>query len=226
MTNGKSTLLYLAVVISVLSAGQVSADWLGGNLGIADVHYTAEYLAKAGSSGGQNSIVNSTDGGIATLPTVPSDKEVYAIGSAGSAPTAETTRQPSDFSGRWSFEMVEDTARSLDLVLYQRGDLVFGRGVLGTSDGSAGSGSSGDRGIESMIDWLNPPPSAKSSASEAAASGTVVGGSMKLDVVSLDSVALYRFDLALAGDLVVGGYIALGSDGSAWSGNVTGSRID
>lgn len=225
MTNVKSTLLYMAVLISIALSGQAADDWLVGVPAISDIHHTGEYLSKVAGSD-QNKIVNSTDGGIATLPTVPSDKEVYAIGSAGSAPTAEATRQPSDFSGRWSFEMVEDTARSLDLVLYQRGDLVFGRGVLGTSDGSAGSGSSGDRGIESMIDWLNQPPSAKNSASEAAASGTVVGGSMKLDVVSLDSVALYRFDLALAGDLVAGGYTAFGSDGSAWSGNVTGSRID
>lgn len=225
MTNVKLALLYMAVLISVAFSGQAADDWLVGVPAISDIHHTGEYLSKVASSD-QNKIVNSTDGGIATLPTVPSEREVYAIGSAGSSPAAGATRQPSDFSGRWSFEMVEDTARSLDLVLYQRGDLVFGRGVLGTSDGSAGSGSSGDRGIESMIDWLNQPPSAKSSASEAAASGTVVGGSMKLDVVSLDSVALYRFDLALAGDLVVGGYIALGSDGSAWSGNVTGSRID
>ena len=224
MTNVKSTLIDMAVLISIGFSGQAADDWLVGVPRISDIHHTGEYLSKAGSADGKT-VLNATDGGIATLPAVPSQREVYAIGGGGPALTVEGNRQPSDFSGRWSFDMVEDTARSLDLVLYQRVDLVFGRGVLGTSDGRAGSGSPEDRGIESMIDWLNQPPSAKSSASEAAASGTVVGGSMRLDVVSLDSVALYRFDLILTEDQVAGGYIAYGSDGSSWSGNVTGSRI-
>ncbi|MGB3943385.1 MAG: hypothetical protein WBK88_01165, partial [Methanothrix sp.] len=112
-----------------------------------------------------------------------------------------------------------------ELVIYQRGELVFGKGVLGSSEGPQASGSSEDRGIESMVDWLNQPPRAKSSASEAAASGTVSGRSMKLDLVTLDSVALYRFDLALTGDGIAGGYTAYGSDGSTWQGTVIGSRI-
>ena len=75
-----------------------------------------------------------------------------------------------------------------------------------------------------MIDWLNQPPSGLSSASQAAASGTVVGDGLVLDLVSLDSVSLYRFDLTLTGNLVSGSYSAYGTDGSNWSGTVSGSR--
>lgn len=231
MTNYKTALLSLAVLISFVSAGQAADDWLGNELEISDIHHTAEYISKAGSASANNTTVEKTDGGIATIPGAPADREVYSIGGTGATaqpPDAETATpsEPSDFSGRWSFAMAESTTRSLDLALYQRVDLVFGKGVLDSAEGSAAaSASSEDRGIESMIDWLNRPASALDSASQAAASGTVVGNEMKLDLVSLDSIALYRFELSLTGDLVSGSYSAYGSDGSTWNGTVTGSRM-
>ncbi len=230
MTNCKTALLSLAVLISFVSAGQAADDWLGNEMAISDIHHTAEYISKVGSASANNTTVEKTDGGIANIPEAPADREVYNIGGTGATalpPVAETaaSSEPSDFSGRWSFAMAESTTRSLDLALYQRADLVFGKGVLGPSDGSAaGASASEDLGIESMIDWLNRPASGLDSASQAAASGTVVGNEMKLDLVSLDSIALYRFDLSLTGDLVSGSYAAYGSDGSTWSGTVTGSR--
>lgn len=229
MKNRRSTLLYLAVAITVFSSGQVAADWLGGSFGIADVHHTAEYLAKAGS-GGQKDLANATDGGIATLPAAPAERQVYNIGgaSATSQPPAgdgSASLEPADFSGRWSFAMVEDEMRSLDLAIYQRGEIVFGKGFFGPTGAQEGSSSSEDRGIDSMIDWLNQPASAGSSASQSAASGTVAGDELKLDVVTIDTIVLYRFDLSVVGDIATGIYTAYGSDGSAWSGNVTGSRI-
>ncbi|HII06118.1 MAG TPA: hypothetical protein HA349_02020 [Methanotrichaceae archaeon] len=206
-------------------------DWLGNEMAISDVHHTAEYLSKADSSDQNKTITNSTDDGLATLPTAPAKKEVYSIGgtdtTAQTPPVTETAlpSAPSDFSGRWSIAMAESTMRSLDLALYQTGDLVFGKGILGPADDSAaGTSTSEDLGIESMVDWLNQPPSGLDSASQAAASGSVVGNELNLDLVSLDSIALYRFDLSLTGDLVSGSYSAYGSDGSTWQGTVTGSR--
>ncbi len=228
MINCKSALLSLAVLIAFVST--TAGDWLGNELAISDVHHTAEYLAKAGSSDQKKTITNSTDDGLAALPPAAAEREVYNIGgtvTTAQPPATEAAEPsgPSDFSGRWSFAMAESTTRSLNLAFYQTGDLVFGKGILGSSDGSAaGAASSGDQGIESMIDWLNQPPSGIDSASQAAASGTVTGNDLKLDLVSLDSIALYRFDLSLTGDLVSGSYAAYGSDGSTWSGTVTGSR--
>ncbi len=232
MTNCKTALISLVVLISFVSAAQAADDddWLGGGMAISDVHHTAEYISKVGSSSENGTITNATDGGIATLPTAPAKKEVYSIGGTGTTaqtpPVAETASpsEPSDFSGRWSLAMAESTTRSLDLALYQTGGLVFGKGILGQSDGPAGAATSEDQGIESMIDWLNQPPSGLDSASQAAASGTVVGNGLGLDLVSLESITLYRFDLSLTGDLVSGSYSAYGSDGSTWSGTVTGSR--
>ncbi len=231
MTNVKTALLSLAFLMAVVFAAtaEEEPDWLVPGLGIADVHHTSEYLAKAGSAGvgnDNNTTIDGTDG----IANLPASRDVYAIG--GSATTAQppaeetaASSEPSDFSGRWSLAMEEGTTRSLELALRQTGDLVFGKGVMGPSDGeAAGAASSEDLGIESMIDWLNQPASALGTASQAAASGTVVGNGLKLDLVSLESIALYRFDLTLTGDLVSGGYTAYGSDGSTWSGTVTGSR--
>jgi len=230
MTNCKLALLSLAVLISFVSMATAD-DWLGNEMAISDVHHTAEYLSKADSSDQNKTITNSTDDGLATLPTAPAKKEVYSIGgtdtTAQTPPVTETAlpSAPSDFSGRWSIAMAESTMRSLDLALYQTGDLVFGKGILGPADDSAaGTSTSEDLGIESMVDWLNQPPSGLDSASQAAASGSVVGNELNLDLVSLDSIALYRFDLSLTGDLVSGSYSAYGSDGSTWQGTVTGSR--
>lgn len=232
MTNVKTALLSLAfLTIFVFTATADDDNWLVPELAIADVHHTAEYISKAGSSAENNTTIKNTEGGIATLPEAPASQEVYVIGgsTATAQPSVEETTapsEPSDFSGRWSLAIDEGTVRSLELALRQTGDLVFGKGVMGPSDGEAsGAASSEDQGIESMIDWLNQPASALGTASQAAASGTVVGNSMKLDVVSLDSITLYRFDLALTGDLVSGGYTAYGSDGSTWSGTATGSRV-
>jgi hypothetical protein len=228
MTNCKLALLSLAVFIAFVSTA--AGDWLGNEMEISDIHHTGEYLSKVGSASENNTTVDKTDDGIATIPEAAADREVYSIGGTGTTaqpPVAETAApsEPSDFSGRWSFAMAESTTRSLDLALYQRADLVFGKGVLGPSDDSAaGASASEDLGIESMIDWLNRPASGLDSASQAAASGTVVGNELSLDLVSLDSIALYRFDLSLTGDLVSGSYSAYGSDGSTWSGTVTGSR--
>ena len=231
MTNFKSALLYLAVLTSFVFAAQAADDdWLGGSMAIADVHHTAEYISKVGTASENDTTVEDTEGGIATIPDASAKREVYSISGTGAVaqPPAEETAEPSepsDFSGRWSFAMAESTTRSLDLALYQTGGLVFGKGVIGSAEGSAAaSASTEDRGIESMIDWLNQPASALGSASQAAASGTVVGSNLKLDLVSLESIALYRFDLSLTGDLVSGSYSAYGSDGSTWSGTVTGSR--
>jgi hypothetical protein len=229
MTNVKTALLSLAfLTIFVVTATADDDDWLGGSMAISDVHHTAEYISKAGSSAENNTTTENTEGGIATLPEATASREVYAIGgsTATAQPLAEETTaplEPSDFSGRWSLAIDEGTVRSLELALRQTGDLVFGKGVMGPSDDeTAEAASSEDRGIESMIDWLNQPASALGTASQAAASGTVVGNGMKLDVVSLDTVTLYKFDLVLTGDLVSGGYTAYESDGSIWSGTVTG----
>lgn len=228
MNNWKLALLYLTICTSFASAAQTYPDWLGGSMTISDVEHTAGYLAKVGSDSGNDTTVNSTDDGIATIPTASDKEDVYVIGGTGSAAATdlgENDQEPSNFSGKWSLTMTDTKTRSLDLALYQTEELVFGRGILGSSDGSASDeGSSEDLGIESMINWLDQPPSALESASQAAASGTVVGDGLKLDLVSFDSIALYRFDLSLTGDLVSGSYSAYGSDGSDWSGNVTGSR--
>lgn len=232
MTNVKTALLSMAVLtIFVFTAtADDDDDWLVPGLGISDVDHTAEYLAKAGSSAENNTTIENTAGGIATIPSGTASRDVYTIG--GSATTAQppveetvAPTEPSDFSGRWSLAIDEGATRSVELAIYQTGDIVFGKGVMGPSDGeTAGAASTEDQGIESMSDWMNQPASALGTASQAAASGTVVGDGMKLDLVSLDSIALYRFDLILTGDLVSGGYIAYGSDGSTWDGTVTGSR--
>jgi len=156
MINCKLALLSLVVLISFVTTA-AAEDWLGNELQISDIHHTAAYLSKTGGASENDTNVDGTDGGIAALPTAKADREVYNIGgteTTAQPPLADTANaaEPSDYSGRWSIAVAEETSRSLDLALYQRGDLVFGKGVMGTSDSSAaGAASSEDRGIGSMM---------------------------------------------------------------------------
>ncbi|HPJ29781.1 MAG TPA: hypothetical protein PLZ42_00135 [Methanothrix sp.] len=231
MNNCKLALLSLAIFTSIISSGQANLDWLGGDMTISDVDHTAGYLAKVAETDANNTTVDPVDDNITTILSPSAKNGVYAIG--GTRPIAAMdpgeVEPETNFSGEWSLTMIESNTRSLWLVLHQKEQIVFGRGILGSSDGSAADQSSSqasseDRGIESMMDWLDQPPSSPKSASQAAASGTVVGDRLELDLVSIGPIALYRFDLSLSGDLVSGNYSAYGSDGSSWSGTASGSR--
>jgi hypothetical protein len=59
---------------------------------------------------------------------------------------------------------------------------------------------------------------------EAAASGSVGGGKMILDIVTMRNIALYRSTLNLTGDSASGSYQAFSAAGDTWTGDVEGLR--
>jgi hypothetical protein len=96
--------------------------------------------------------------------------------------------------GTWSFQLLGESPRDVSITLFQSGNAIFGAGTL--SQG------------KTLL--------------EAAASGSVNGDQMSLDITSLKSITLYRTTLILNGNAASGSYQAFSAAGDAWKGDVTG----
>jgi hypothetical protein len=80
--------------------------------------------------------------------------------------------------GTWSLRLLGDSPRDVSVTLFQSGNAIFGTGSV-------------SQGKTSL---------------EAAASGSVNGDQMNLDITTLKSIALYRATLTLTGDSASGSY--------------------
>ncbi len=225
--------LPLVIFLCVAFQAGAQGDWLGNEMTIADPHHTAEYLAKTGALTGTSS-ANNTSNTDNVKPAQNLERDdVYAIGgkdSAPNSPLAGTGIFLQDVSGNWSLDLkdsIDGATRDADLVLYQIGNVVFGRGTI-SSDGTELPAEVGDRpvrdeGIESMIWWLEQPPAAVGTPGKVAASGSVEGNRMILDLVSLEDVTLYKLDLDFDASTLSGSYQGYSSDGATWFGSVVGT---
>ena len=113
----------------------------------------------------------------------------------------QTTRTPSstssgNVSGSWSFELTDNSVKNVALTLFQSGDAVFGTG--------------------SMNDGNNPQI--------VAASGSLDGDKLNLDLTTSGSINLYRLALTPSGDSASGDYQAFSANGSSMTGSAKGTR--
>jgi hypothetical protein len=98
--------------------------------------------------------------------------------------------------GSWYFTLEESTPKEMVLTLFQSGDAIYGTGSINMGD----------------------------NALAVAASGSVDGESMNLDVTSIGTIGLYRMALDLKGDSASGSYDAFTASGETWEGNAQGTR--
>jgi len=155
-----------------------------------------------------------------------------ALGST--SPAAEAS--PASVAGSWSLILMDAASgqtRLVNLEMNQIDGVVFGRGSTsegdeGEFDEEAESRPTEDRGIESMIWWLEQEPEPIGQTLEArspsiGASGRVSGTSLSLDLVFLDDDVLYSLDLAVVGGSISGSYLAYDSLGRVRSGSCYGT---
>ena len=102
----------------------------------------------------------------------------------------------SNASGEWSFELRDSKTRVLALDLFQSEDAIFGSGTM--NDGT--------------------------STLAVSASGFVEGDTLNLDVVSQETINLYRLALIINGESMSGDYRAFASAGDAWTGIANGIK--
>ncbi len=99
-------------------------------------------------------------------------------------------------AGSWSFELSDNTLKELVLTLFQSEDSVFGTG--------------------SMRDGNN--------TLLVAASGSVDGDKLNLDLTSFGTINLYRLTLTSSGDSASGDYKAFSAGGQSWTGSAKGTK--
>jgi hypothetical protein len=103
-------------------------------------------------------------------------------------------------AGSWLFELTDNITRKLDLSLIQDGNNVYGTGILNSGDNSL----------------------------EVAASGTVEGNKINLEITSLGMVSHYRLALSINGhygDSVLGDYRADSPRGESWNPHPAGRSL-
>jgi hypothetical protein len=120
---------------------------------------------------------------------------------AEAASTTESELPPSlpalaSVGGSWFFELNDSSKREIGLALFQNGKYVYGAGNM--KEGN--------------------------STLQVAASGSIQGGTMDLDVISLGEINLYKLALDLSGDSALGDYQAFSASGDAWKGSAEGMR--
>ncbi len=102
---------------------------------------------------------------------------------------------PAGFAGSWRLDLKDSTERSVVLSLAQSGGVVYGKG--------------------SMISG--------GQTQDVAATGTVDGDKLYMDIVSMGSVGLYKLSLSQSGSALVGSYDAFSPSAQPWTGIATGS---
>ena len=101
-------------------------------------------------------------------------------------------------SGSWSLKLDDNTSRKADLTLFQNGNAVYGTGNM-------------NQGTNTTL--------------QAAASGTVTGNKLNLNLVSLGKISLYRFSLTISKDSVTGSYSDLTPGAPQITGTAKGGRF-
>jgi hypothetical protein len=147
----------------------------------------ASRAAQVGEKG--KDILSVTIGGkLVTGASNPQEARNQAQTQAGSAqpvvanntaPAQSTPAEAVSIAGTWSFELSDSASKSATLTLLQgAGGAVYGKGAI----------------MEGNDTFT------------AAATGSIVGDMMSLDLVSLEKLSLYRLTLALSGDSATGSY--------------------
>jgi hypothetical protein len=106
-----------------------------------------------------------------------------------------TSSEPTSVSGSWSLVLNDSASRTAALTLFQSGDAVYGIGNINLDANTT------------MI---------------AAASGTITGDRLNLDLVSLEKVNLYRISMTVNGDSATGSYTAFTPSSASITGTANG----
>ena len=114
------------------------------------------------------------------------------------APAKISNAGMANVSGSWSLELDDKASKKADLTIFQNGNAVYGTGDM-------------NQGANTTL--------------QAAASGTVTGSRLNLNLVSLGKVSLYRFSLTISKDSVTGGYSAFTPGESQITGTAKGMRF-
>ncbi|HOV82168.1 MAG TPA: hypothetical protein PLQ01_05765 [Methanothrix sp.] len=149
-------------------------------------------------TGGGNSAKSSRAAAEASVSS-ESTESATDTSTATAASTADTELPPATVAtvgGSWSFLLNDTDEKEMALSLFQKDGDVFGAGKM--------------RAGNSTVD--------------VAASGTVSGSRLELNLVSLGTIRLYKLDLDLSGEAAAGQLLAISTSGESWTGEAEGQK--
>jgi len=149
-------------------------------------------------TGGGNSAKSSRAAAEASVSS-ESTESATDTSTATAASTADTELPPTTVAtvgGSWSFLLNDTDEKEMALSLFQKDGDVFGAGKM--------------RAGNSTVD--------------VAASGTVSGSNLELNLVSLGTIRLYKLDLDLSGEAAAGQLLAISTSGESWTGEAEGQK--
>ncbi|HQE88513.1 MAG TPA: hypothetical protein PLN19_09665, partial [Methanothrix sp.] len=149
-------------------------------------------------TGGGNSAKSSRAAAEAAVSS-ESTESATNTSTATAASTADTELPPATVAtvgGSWSFLLNDTDEKEMALSLFQKDGDVFGAGKM--------------RAGNSTVD--------------VAASGSVSGSNLELNLVSLGTIRLYKLDLDLSGEAAAGQLLAISTGGESWTGKAEGEK--
>ncbi len=111
------------------------------------------------------------------------------------AEATDTASVPASVAGRWSLTLTDSMDRSVNLMLAQSDDAIFGRGYMAYGN----------------------------TTQDVTATGVVSGNEIRLDLLAMNDMNLYRLTLNLDGNLLSGDYVAHSASVAPWTGGAEGS---
>ena len=113
------------------------------------------------------------------------------------AAAADTASAPASVAGRWSLTLTDSMDRSVNIMLAQSDDAIFGRGYMAYGN----------------------------TTQDVTATGVVSGNEISLDLLAINDMNLYRLKLNLDGNLLSGDYVAHSASVAPWTGGAEGSTV-
>jgi hypothetical protein len=205
LNKGAMTLSYLKLslfmaafilfAIQACSQDDNAISGVGGYLDTGDNSARQDIIAAFGEEDLFNPGKSKSGSSIGTGKKAPVAVTRDMLPSASRASASDVTHSPASIAGRWSLVLTDSMARSVNLMIAQSDDAIFGRGYMIYGN----------------------------TTQDVVAVGSVYGTEIGLDLLALKDMNLYRLVLGLEDNLLSGEYMAYSASIAPWSGGVDGN---
>lgn len=153
------------------------------------------------TGGGDSAKSSRTQAESASEEAVASTAAEQAEPAANTSAVTDTELPPAQpaviaVGGNWYFTLNDSVERDLALVLFQKGNEVFGAGKIKEGNNTL----------------------------DVTASGAVADATLKLNLVSANPIVQYKLNLNLSEDFATGEYQAFSTSGDSWTGSAEGEK--
>ena len=183
--------VFALFAIQACSLDDMGSSGTGGYLDTSDNSAKQDIRETMGGEGLFNPGKSSSSLGTGKKAAVAVTRDMLP----SAANDADAASVPASVAGRWSLTLTDSMDRSVNLMLAQSDDAIFGRGYMAYGN----------------------------TTQDVTATGVVSDKVISLDLLTLSDMNLYRLELNLDGNLLSGDYVAHSASIAPWTGGAEGS---